>query len=97
MKLDIIGDIHGCFDELTALVKKLGYSWDDGIPVHPGRKLAFIGILPTGGRNPSIRSNLWQHYAPGGKQGMYRGITAINCTAISWAMMFKSAMDLRQR
>ena len=49
MKLDIIGDIHGCFDELTALIKKLGYSWDDGIPVHPGRKLAFIGDLTDRG------------------------------------------------
>lgn len=44
MKLDIIGDIHGCYDELIALIQRLGYSFADNIPVHPeGRNLAFVG------------------------------------------------------
>lgn len=43
-KFDIIGDIHGCFDEFIALIQKLGYSMQDGIPFHPeGRHLAFVG------------------------------------------------------
>lgn len=41
---DIIGDIHGCFDELLELLDSLGYSLKSGIPIHPsGRQLAFVG------------------------------------------------------
>jgi len=44
MKFDIIGDIHGCFDELLELLHKLGYKTDLGIPSHPeGRVPAFVG------------------------------------------------------
>jgi protein phosphatase len=51
LKLDIIGDIHGCFDEFVALTKKLGYVWtQEQIPIHPqGRKLAFVGDLADRG------------------------------------------------
>jgi protein phosphatase len=27
---DIIGDVHGCFDELTTLFRQIGYAVDDG-------------------------------------------------------------------
>lgn len=46
---DIIGDIHGCYDELLELLQKLGYEISqqpDRGPVveHPqGRKVAFVG------------------------------------------------------
>jgi protein phosphatase len=50
MKIDIIGDIHGCFQEFEALTKKLGYEWSTGIPVHPDdRKLSFVGDLTDRG------------------------------------------------
>lgn len=43
---DIIGDIHGCYDELTALLEKLGYRENNGTISHPdGRKIAFLGDL----------------------------------------------------
>ena len=44
---DIIGDIHGCYDELTALLGKLGYQDDTECGmVHPeGRKAVFLGDL----------------------------------------------------
>ncbi len=55
---DIIGDVHGCYDELTLLLERLGYvgfsarsSESDVGPavldyVHPaGRKLVFVGDL----------------------------------------------------
>ncbi|WP_102271801.1 bis(5'-nucleosyl)-tetraphosphatase PrpE [Cytobacillus massiliigabonensis] len=53
MELDIIGDIHGCFQEFQELTKKLGYVWDtEGIPIHVnGRKLAFVGDLTDRGPN----------------------------------------------
>ena len=47
---DIIGDVHGCFDELTALLEKLGYRISDAgtgeMSVHPpegDRKAVFVG------------------------------------------------------
>lgn len=44
---DIIGDIHGCFDELVMLLEKLGYIKNEsGIYCHPfGRQAAFLGDL----------------------------------------------------
>lgn len=44
---DIIGDVHGCFDELTELLGKLGYEpGEDGIYRHAcGRRAVFVGDL----------------------------------------------------
>lgn len=41
---DIIGDIHGCCDELEMLLSKLGYIKENGVYTHPeGRTAAFLG------------------------------------------------------
>ena len=42
MKFDIIGDIHGCYDELLALIQKAWIFDGDGIPVHPNGQKACI-------------------------------------------------------
>lgn len=45
---DIIGDVHGCYSELCALLRKLGYkvSENDFAAQHPqGRKAVFLGDL----------------------------------------------------
>ena len=51
---DIIGDIHGCFDELHALLTKLGYEITPALEArHPeGRKAVFLGDLVD--RGPKI-------------------------------------------
>ena len=52
---DIIGDVHGCFEELVELLGQLGYAaGPDGGPwQHPdGRKLVFLGDLVD--RGPGI-------------------------------------------
>jgi protein phosphatase len=57
---DIIGDIHGCYDELAALLRKLGYQLEEGGSdsaaircQHPqGRKAVFVGDLID--RGPKI-------------------------------------------
>ncbi|MBM7659734.1 protein phosphatase [Bacillus mesophilus] len=50
MKVDIIGDIHGCYDEFFELTKKLDYEWQEGVPLHKeGRVLAFVGDLTDRG------------------------------------------------
>jgi protein phosphatase len=57
---DIIGDIHGCFDELCTLLEKLGYVWSnhDGrhIARHPdGRRVIFVGdLVDRGPKSPDV-------------------------------------------
>jgi protein phosphatase len=44
---DIIGDVHGCYDELIELLNKLGYDTTepDRVVPPPGRKAVFLGDL----------------------------------------------------
>ncbi len=42
---DIIGDVHGCFDELVSLLRKRGYTVQNGVWQHPRRKVLYIGDL----------------------------------------------------
>jgi len=63
---DIIGDIHGCADELERLLETLGYEWTDGpmadfftyqrVYRHPkGRKAVFVGdLVDRGPRNLDV-------------------------------------------
>lgn len=74
MKFDIIGDIHGCFDELMDLLEKLGYRFEDGIHIHPdGRMPAFVGdAMDRGPDSLRVMQLLFArqdrgilHYSPG--------------------------------
>jgi protein phosphatase len=50
MKIDIVGDIHGCFEEFKQLTSDLGYVWKDHLPVHPEKRiLGFVGDLTDRG------------------------------------------------
>lgn len=50
MKADIIGDVHGCFNELQALFYQLGYQKQQHILIHPeGRIPIFIGDITDRG------------------------------------------------
>lgn len=42
MKVDIVGDIHGCYQELMDLLMKLGYQWSEGNIYHPRQPTACI-------------------------------------------------------
>ncbi len=47
---DIIGDVHGCYEECIALLNTLGYEWKNELPVHPkGRKPIFLGDITDRG------------------------------------------------
>lgn len=49
---DIIGDVHGCYDELVLLLKKLGYQVDGETVTPPdGRRVVFLGDLVDRGPN----------------------------------------------
>jgi protein phosphatase len=54
--LDIIGDVHGCYDELTALLGNLGYSNNNNTWSHPeGRKAVFVGdLVDRGPKTPEV-------------------------------------------
>jgi protein phosphatase len=50
---DIVGDVHGCYDELLELLNKLGYRFEAERLIPPdGRKLVFVGDLVD--RGPKI-------------------------------------------
>ena len=52
---DIVGDIHGCFDELTALLATLGYAVDGHAVTPPGRKAVFLGdLVDRGPKSPDV-------------------------------------------
>src|SRR5436190_8164494 len=54
---DIIGDVHGCYDELIALLGMLGYSEKPGGSWHHpgGRNLVFLGdLVDRGPRGPDV-------------------------------------------
>ena len=58
---DIIGDIHGCFDELTALLERLGYTIATAedhsfVVTHPqNRRAVFLGdLVDRGPRVPEV-------------------------------------------
>jgi len=57
---DIIGDVHGCFDELRTLLERLGYGWADHegrrIVRHPdGRRVLFVGdLVDRGPKSPQV-------------------------------------------
>lgn len=44
---DVIGDVHGCADQLEALLTKMGYrvDWDSGAYRHSSRSAIFVGDL----------------------------------------------------
>ncbi len=51
---DIIGDVHGCYDELLDLLLELGYENKKELWQHPaGRKLVFVGDLVDRGPKTS--------------------------------------------
>src|SRR4051812_7798010 len=54
---DLIGDVHGCFDELVELLTKLGYDATDPARVVPpaGRKAVFLGdLVDRGPKVPAV-------------------------------------------
>lgn len=54
---DIIGDIHGCYDELCELLEKLGYIIDNsqGVYSPQHRKAVFLGdLVDRGPKSPEV-------------------------------------------
>ena len=58
--LDIIGDIHGCFDEMLLLLRELGYTVTANVDGYTldhatGRKVVFVGdLVDRGPKTPEV-------------------------------------------
>jgi protein phosphatase len=65
---DIIGDVHGCYDELVTLMEDLGYEKNtDGLYNHPaGRKLVWVGdLVDRGPKTPEVLRLVMNHVNAG--------------------------------
>ncbi len=66
--LDIVGDIHGCFDEFLILLHKLGYQQNTaGFYIHPeGRKILSLGdIMSRGPKSLQTLQFFYNHIQAG--------------------------------
>ena len=64
---DLIGDIHGCFDELVTLLGALGYEVTESGALHPhGRKAVFLGdMVDRGPKSPEVLELVMKMVASG--------------------------------
>jgi protein phosphatase len=64
---DIIGDVHGCCDELRLLLVQLGYAQVDGAYRHPdGRRAVFLGdLVDRGPDSPAVLTIVMDMHAAG--------------------------------
>lgn len=68
-KFDIIGDVHGCYDELMALIAKLGYVRQKAgdVYLHPeGRRLISVGDVADKGWQNVDCLNFWLNQVENG-------------------------------
>ena len=63
---DIIGDVHGCYDELRTLLAKLGYQIEGNVARHPERTLVFVGdLIDRGPDSPNVLRLVMESVAAG--------------------------------
>ncbi|MDN4617360.1 polynucleotide kinase-phosphatase [Paenibacillus sp. PsM32] len=62
--IDVIGDIHGCYDEMIELIQRLGYAVDkEGLYRHAeGRKLVSVGDIMSRGPKSLETMIFWQKH-----------------------------------
>ncbi|RLQ97171.1 bis(5'-nucleosyl)-tetraphosphatase PrpE [Falsibacillus albus] len=67
MKIDIIGDIHGCMKEFETLTEQMGYKWEKDLPVHEDdRLLGFVGDLTDRGPDSlEVIQTVWKLWKKG--------------------------------
>ena len=64
---DIIGDVHGCYDELQSLITDLGWKTEPELHHPEGRKLFFVGDLVDRGPDSVKVLNFVMDAVEGGK------------------------------
>ena len=83
MQYDIIGDVHGQFDKLEALLKQLGYQQTNHVYRHPGRQAIFVGDIVDRGPKQLECLQLVRAMVEAGAAHMAMGNHEFN--ALSWA------------
>lgn len=83
MSYDIIGDIHGHADQLTALLKTLGYRHRNGAWRHPSRSAIFVGDFVDRGPGQLRTLELVRDMIDAGSARAVMGNHEFN--AIAWA------------
>ncbi len=69
--IDVIGDIHGCFDEMMALIQKLGYEKKGELYTHPqGRRLLSAGDIMSRGPKSLETMLFWLRQIEAGESFM---------------------------
>ncbi|KWX80129.1 polynucleotide kinase-phosphatase [Paenibacillus jilunlii] len=70
--VDVIGDIHGCYDEMLELLGRLGYTPDDaGLYRHPdGRTLISVGDVMSRGPKSLDTMRFWKKHCDAGTARM---------------------------
>ncbi|RJF72680.1 protein phosphatase [Deinococcus cavernae] len=70
MRYDIIGDVHGCFDELAELLRRLGHRVDGKrLDTLPGRQVVFVGdLVDRGPKTPEVLELIMDAAARGAAQ-----------------------------
>ena len=81
--LDIIGDVHGQFDKLVALLTRLGYRDTGGAWRHPDRSVVFVGDLIDRGPKQLATVDLVRGMVEAGSARCVMGNHEFN--AIAWA------------
>ena len=65
---DVVGDVHGCYDELTELLGRLGWAREGDTYAHPeGRTLVSLGDLADRGPDMPGCFRLWTRLVAEGK------------------------------
>ncbi|WP_342564449.1 polynucleotide kinase-phosphatase [Paenibacillus sp. FSL R7-0345] len=66
--IDVIGDIHGCYDEMLELLGELGYAaGEDGLYRHPdGRTLVSVGDVMSRGPRSLDTMIFWKRHCDAG-------------------------------
>jgi Calcineurin-like phosphoesterase len=80
---DIIGDVHGQFDKLVALLAHLGYRETSGFWRHPSRSAIFVGDLIDRGPKQLATVDLVRRMVDAGSAKCIMGNHEFN--AIAWA------------
>ena len=86
---DIIGDVHGCYEELIQLVEQLGYRKENGIYIHPQkRRLISVGDVADKGPANVACLNFWMDQVMANGGFWVSLFFRKSCTSFPWSGMY---------
>jgi hypothetical protein len=95
IRYDVIGDVHGHADELTALLRTMGYSEQEGTWQHQGRQAIFVGDLIDRGPQQLETIDIARRMVDAGHAQIVLGNHEFN--AVAYATPKEGGGHLRER